>query len=377
MKFNCLQENLSKALTIVGKAISNNPGLPILTNVLLKAEGSELTLSGTDLSTAITVKIGASIDEEGSITVPAKLFSEYVSGLSPTNIQCELEKNILHVTAGKSKFKFNGVDAADYPELPEVPTDAQHIELSPKDFQYCVNLVTFSSSSDSGRPILTGILLNYENEVLTFVGVDGFRLSEKTMPISQKAGPFSVVIPAKTLQEVARILSSSGDSIKMYINDDDNLVMFESDGALISTRILHGEYPDYKKIIPTEKILKCEFSAEALLEAVRLTHVMAKSTSDSNTVPSIKVLFNPTGKIKISSVSEESGAGDVEIDAFVEADAELEVSFNAKYILDFLTNIKAERFSLETNGGVNPALIRPISWDTEDYIHIVMPMRLH
>lgn len=368
MKFTCLQENLSKGLGIVNKAISVKAPLPILSNVLINAEDGRLKLSAFNMETGITTYVGASVDADGAVTVPAKLLSEFVSHLSPGTITGELKDVIFHLSTNKTKSKFNGMEASGFPELPQMSDDLQILELDSKEFAATIVAVGFSAAVDDTRPVLGGILLNYEKGVLTAVSADGFRLSEKVLNLPKKGKAFKVVIPAKTLIEVARLLGNIEGAIKFALDANDNLALFEGDGVLISTRIIDGEFPDYKKLIPGETSLSAEFSAEDLLEAVKLTNVFAKEMNSA-----INLKFDPEGLIRLTSTSQESGENRSEIEAAVTGEM-LEMAFNAKFLLDFLNNIKSERVFFATNGSMNPGLIRGVEQD--DYLHIIMPLRI-
>jgi DNA polymerase-3 subunit beta len=370
MIFTCLQENLSKGLSTVGKAISAKNPLPILANVLIVAEDGRLKLTASNMETSISLYVGASVEEEGAITIPAKLFNEFINNLSPNTLTAELKENILHISTERTKSKFNGVDASSYPALPEFKETSVFIEVEAKDFAGAVMAVAFSAASDESRPVLTGILLQLKGDLLILASADGYRLSEKTMKIKNgNVEDFTVLIPARTLVEVARIFGSIGEKLKISVNKEDNLALFESEGTTVSTRIIDGAFPDYKKLIPAESAHKAEFYTNDLLEAVKLTSVFAKSSENHSP---IKVQVDPEGYIKLTSSSSEAGENDTKVEATVEGDG-LEVVFNSKFLLDFLNNIKADRLIFTSNGNLTPGVVR--APETEDYVHLIMPIR--
>ncbi|OGC48287.1 DNA polymerase III subunit beta [candidate division WWE3 bacterium RBG_16_37_10] len=369
MKFTCLQENLARGLTTIYRAVPTKSTLPILSNVLISAEEGRLKLSATNLETAITTHVGAQTEEPGSTTVPAKLFRDFVLNLPPSTINATLKDDVLHLTSDKTKSKINGVSSDDYPTLPAFGAELPFIELNPSIYSDAISVVAFSASTDESRPVFTGVYLNLSEEKLTIAASDGFRLSEKTIEVkAEKLKNFTVIIPAKTLLEVSKIFSGSEESIKFGVNESENLALFKSEDTLIATRILDGQYPDYKRIIPTESELSVEFSSAELLEAVKLTTVFAKD----NTTP-IKMTFDSKGTMKIGLTSQEIGEHQSEISAQIEGEP-FEIAFNSKYLLDFLNNVKADRISLKSKGKLTPCLIKPA--DSENFIHIIMPMQV-
>ncbi|MFZ5424409.1 MAG: DNA polymerase III subunit beta [Patescibacteria group bacterium] len=367
MKFTCLREKLASGLAIVSKGVPTKASLPILSNVLLTTEDGRLKLSTNNLETAITTYVGASIEAEGSITVPAKMFSEFISNLSADTVEIELKKDVLHVKAGKNSSKFNGVSATEFPPLPTINGD-KTLDLEPSLFSSAVSKVVFSSAIDDTRPVLSGVLLSYDGDTLTFASTDGFRLSEKSIPLKSDTVSFSVVIPAKTILEVSRIFASSTEPVKLIINNDDNLALFESGDILLATRILDGDFPEYKKIIPSSSVLTASFDSTALLEAVKLAHIFAKE--DDNV---IRCAFDPSGTITVSSVSKESGENVSSLEAKVEGDR-VESAFSAKYLLELLNSLKVTEIIFKSNGNLAPGVLTSPS--ENDYLHIIMPMRI-
>lgn len=369
MKFSCLQENLSKGLQAVSRAVPVKGSLPILSNILLSAQNGQLKLSATNLETAITTFVPCSVEEEGALTVPAKLLKDFVTTLSPGVLNAHTQGDALHISSSNTKSKFIGVSATEYPELPVFPESGNFVEIDPMVLQDAVSHVAFASGTDDSRPVFTGIFIQYKDKTLVFASTDGFRLSEKM--ISLESGPstsFSVVIPARTLAEVSKVFASSGEPVSFVLNESENLVLFRSADTTIATRILEGTYPDYKKIIPSEKSLYATFLSEEFLEAVKLTNIFAKEGNFA-----LKLRFDPDGFIRISSVSEETGEHESQIQAEIEGEL-FEVAFNSKYLLDYLNNVKAERILFTTKGNVSPCMLKPEK--VEDFLHIIMPMQL-
>jgi DNA polymerase III subunit beta len=368
MKFSCLQENLEKGLQIVAKAVPVKGSLPILTNILFATEDGRLKLSATNLETAITTYIPCTVQHEGSITIPAKLIREFVANLPPGIINAHLEGHTLAISSQKSKSKFNGTGAEDYPELPNFPSDAKAVELDAKIFADAISFVAFAAGTDDSRPLFSGIYLNCDGERLTIACTDGFRLSEKILTLPKKCDPFSAIIPARTLAEVAKVYAQSSEPLLFALNGNENLALFKSEDTTIATRILDGDYPDYKRIIPQEKTLSAAFATIDFLEAVKLTNVIAKEGDNA-----IKIRFDPEGTIRITSLAEDAGEHQSELSAEIEGDL-MEIAFSSKYLLDYLNNIKTENIDFLTRGNVAPCIFK--SELHQDFIHIIMPMQI-
>jgi len=349
----------------VYKAVPTKSNLPILSNVHLLAQDGRLRLSATNLDTSITTYVGVSIEEEGVITVPAKIFRDLISNLPEGVITITLKKGLLHVRTEDNKAELNTVAAEEYPEIPVMGNDAEVLEIDSTMFADAVKSVVFAAATDTTRPIFSGVYLSFVDGLLSVVASDGFRLSEKVLTLDVPfSKTFSVVIPAKTLLEVARLIVSEVPT-KVSLDDRANLVLFSNQDTVIATRILDGQFPDYKRIIPKEHALEAEISYEDLLEAVRLADVFAQEVDSS-----VKVHFNPEGIISVSSSSPESGKQTSSFKAAVDGD-EMDISLNAKYVLDFLTNVGADKIRFCTQDAMSPCVFRP--FDTQDFLHIIMP----
>ncbi len=370
MKFTCLQENLTDALTKVYRAVPTKSELPILSNILISAEDNRLKISATNLSTTIVTHVGASIEEEGAITIPAKMLRDYIANLSSSSLEAFLKEDILHVNSEATKSRFNGVSAEDYPDLPEENSELKTLEINAQKFYEAISSVSFCASIDDSRPIFTGVYFDCDGKQITIAASDGFRLSEAKITPENKPGKFRVIIPAKTLTDLARVFSDREESIKLTLDTRDNLAIFKQGDTLIATRILDGEYPDYTKIIPEETSTIVELSTNEFLEAVKLTDIFAKE-ADSALVMKI----DPKGFVELVATAQESGEHKHKIKTGVEAKEKLEIGFNSKFLLDFLNNVKSERISISTNGNSAPCIFKAV--DKENYLHIIMPMQIN
>lgn len=368
MIFECLQEYLNKGLSIVNRAVPVKGSLPVLSNVLITAESGKVKLTATNLETVITYTFGADVKEEGSLTVPAKMFQEFISNLEPGKLLINADKNVLNLTSfPKSKAKFNGMAAIEFPEIPSLKENSKHIQINSKTLSNLVSHTHFSSSSDVTRPTLTGTLINYANGSLNFVTTDGFRLSEKSQPIDGDFEEFSVLVPTKSLADVSKIYSNSEDLISINLSESDNLLFFSSGDTSVAVRVIDGAFPDYKRIIPASSVFSAKISAQELLNAVKLTNVFTKEASSP-----IKVDFSNEGLVRVYSTTADSGENVSEFEAEVVGDS-IVLSFNSKYLTDFLTNIKTDTLEISSNGGTTPAVFK--SNNLENFLHLIVPMK--
>jgi len=375
MKFTVLQSDFLKGINVVSKAVSLRGSLPILSNILIQNDAGRLKLCATDLDKSITTWVGAKIDEEGAITVPAKILSEFISNLPPTQIEGSVENTILTLKSQKATATLNGTDAEEFPIPQNLTKGDFNLNLPTSALQGALSEVYFSSATDESRPILTGVFLHKEGNELTIAAVDGFRLSERILKIdyhgqargTQSKEPKSVVIPARTLMEIARLAQSAGDTVNISVLENENMAIFESEDLVATTRILEGEFPDYKKIIPTDKKIKVEVSSIELFNAVKIANVFAKDSSNV-----VKIAINPGEGLFVSSEAFEIGQNRTFVDAQIEGD-KTEIIFDGKFLNDFLSNVKCEELEITTEGPINPVVFKPKERD--DYLHIIMPRR--
>ncbi len=365
MKFTCQQENLEKGLNQVYKAVPNKANLPILSNVHLLAESGRLRISATNLDTSIITYVEASIDEDGAITVPAKIFRDLVSNLPEGLITVTLDKNTLKVETDHNSAKLNTVSADEYPEVPTMHPDMEVLDLDSTEFADAVKSVVFAAASDDSRPVFSGVYLSFTDGVFSVVASDGFRLSEKTLKLDTSfSSSFSAVIPAKTLLEVSRLISPE-EPTSICLDSRSNLVMFKNQDIIVGTRIVEGQFPDYKRIIPEEHAVEVEMAFSDLLSAVRLADVFAQQVDSS-----MKIKFDSEGQVHISASSPESGEHTSSFGATIDGD-EVEIVLNSKYLLDFLNNIGCDKICLTTQNSLSPCVLRSV--EKENFLHLIMP----
>lgn len=370
MKFSINQEKLSRGLQIVTRAVPTKASLPILNNILINANEDSINLSSTNLETAIKITIDAVVKEKGTVAVPARVLKDFISSLNNETLDFAITKNKLVLKTTNSTTKFNGIDPQDYPELPKVSKPDNTNKISSDTLEKINKHVTFSASNDVTKGVFTGIFLKFEDENLISACTDGNRLSEYITKLKEKSqNNFDVVIPAKTFAEVTKIFSDIEDLIDIFINQNDNLVIFKSNNIIVATRILDGNYPDYKRVIPSEFSLTANISLAELDDALKKTNIFAKENDGST----VKIKFDPVEKqLVVSSQAEVSGENRSIVAADIDGDL-LEAAFNSRYLLDFCNNYKIENILIKTNSATSPFLIS--SDDDKNFVHLIMPLQ--
>ena len=245
MKVSCLQDNLAKGLSIVGRAVSPRSTLPVLGNVLLATDAGRLKLSATNLEVGINCWIGAKVEEEGAVTVPARTFIDLVNALPPDKVDMELvvRTQTLNLRAGRSEANVKGIDAQEFPHVP-VPDGEGGVSVDPDDLRNAIEQVAFAAATDESRPILTGVLAKFEDAILTLAAADGFRLSVRTIPLSHAVlDPFSVIIPARALTELGRISGEQKDPVMITVTPTRNQVLFQLTDIVLVSQLIDGNFP--------------------------------------------------------------------------------------------------------------------------------------
>lgn len=376
MRVSVLQENLYRGLSIVSRAISSRPSLPILSNVLMMTEDARLRLSATNLQLGITVWIGAKVDRDGSITLPARTFQDLVATLPPERVDMDLDERTLtlHLNCAGKTANIKGMDAVEFPQVPEFQAD-RAISVRADVFKEMIEQVVFSAAKEENRPVLAGVLLRFEGDVFTMAAADGYRLSVRTTELEFSVGdraPEPFIVPARTLQELGRIIGDDDDEVLIALPDGRGQVMFSLDSVLIVSQLIEGKFPDYEAIIPRRYETSLMAYTTELLAACRSSEVFAKDSAYT-----ARVLIEPgssanePGQVIVAGQSQEKGDAQAPLEATIEGNA-IEISFNIRYLIDVLNVIREDRVVLETSGSTAPGVVRPAGRD--DFIHVIMPM---
>jgi len=373
MKLTCLQENLNRGLNIVGRAVATRTTLPITNNVLLATDGGRLKLVATNLEMALTCWIGAKIEEEGSITVPARLLTEFVNTLPADNIEITLspKTNTLGLKCARFEARISGVDAKEFPPIPKVE-DGIRTTVASDVLHKGVSRVVFAAATEESRPVLTGVDAQFEGSSLTLAAADGFRLAVYTLeigtPVKEKT---EVIIPARTLGEISRLIPDQEEDVEIILNPEKGQALFRLKNAELVSQLVQGTFPNYNQLVPQSYNTRMVVGVSDFLRATKTASIFARDGSGI-----VRLVVNPggeaaPGKVIVSARSEEIGDDLGEIDATVEGE-ESKIAFNGKYLIDVLSVIEEAQVALETTNPSSPGVIRPLG--SENYLHVVMPM---
>jgi len=375
MKVSCLQENLAKGLSVVGRAVSPRSTLPVLGNVLLATDGGRLKLSATNLEVGINCWIGSKVEEEGATTVPARTFIDLVGALPPEQVDMELalRTQTLNVRAGRSEANIKCIDAQEFPLVP-VPEGEGGIPVEPDVLRTAIEQVALAAATDESRPILTGVLAKFEEEQLTLAAADGFRLSVRTIPLPQPiADPFSIIIPARALTELGRISGEQEDPIVITVTPTRNQVLFQLTNIVLVSQLIDGNFPDYRQIIPSDRTTHTVVDTAALLKACKAALIFARDVAHIARVQIQPGSELAPGHMTVSATSAETGDDVSEMDASIEGE-EIEIAFNVRYLIDVLSVIRTPQVALDTTTPSSPGVLRPVG--DVDFTHVIMPMHL-
>ncbi len=375
MKLKCSQENLSRALSVVNRAVSVKASLPILGNILFTAKDGVLSLASSNLETSIVTTVHTSVEQDGVMAVPAKLFNEFISTLTPGNLDLFTEGTSLKVIGVGSSAKFTCMPAEDFPAIPS-PKKGVGVSLNAREFGFAVQACSFCAAVGDSRPALTGVLLKKSGSDFVVVATDGFRLSEKTLSLDDSVSDgddFILLVPAKTLGEIARMFASSEEVVKLTFSDSDNLAVFACDEVVVSIRILDGEFPDYKRIIPANHTLTARAKSSELLQSIKIANVFAKDAKEGNNL--LRLTLDPSGDCLVYSTTAQSGEGSVNIKMAVKGEGAQTLAFNSKYLLDFLNTVKCDELDIYSGGESTPCLFK--SPGIDGFLHLIMPVKLN
>lgn len=366
MKVTASQKLLNKGLGVVSRSISLKATLPVLNNVMISTDKGRLRLSSTNLESGVHYWIGAKIEAEGSTTVPARVLTDFVSSLDENDsISLELEEDLLKVTSSSNRAQLATIGASEFPKVP-VLEDAPSLEINLKEFAKAVNQVSFASSVDEGRPVLTGVLIKVGKGETELVATDGYRLAKKKIKTTS-TGEIETIIPARTLQEVARVCSDSEEEF-LGITPMQNQLLFSLGQVQVVSRVIDGTFPNYEQIIPKETVTKFSMPKAKFSQALKVASIFAKDLGNV-----VRLEVNDSGEVTLTANTAQVGEGLSRTEAEVQGST-LKTAFNAKYLSEALNVIEGDKVFFESAGAVNPTIIKG---EIEgDFFSLIMPVRI-
>ncbi|HEY1085873.1 MAG TPA: DNA polymerase III subunit beta [Candidatus Saccharimonadales bacterium] len=365
MEIEIMQENLAKALQNVSRIASSKASLPILGNVLMRSENNQLRLIGTNLEMAISESVSAKILSPGSITIPARLFSDFIQNLPKEKITLSVKNTILTITSKTNTSKINGVSDEEFPEIPQI-LDDQSTELTIKTdvFKEFVAQTIIAASNDPTRQALTGVYLHTEASKLFAAATDGYRLAEKELPITLETD-IKTIIPVSTLQEVVRSLSDEMKEISLTI--DETQIKFAAEGIEIISKLIDGNFPDYRQLLPGKQDTTLVVSKTELGRVIKLSRLFSKETNGGI------VLEVNDSILTVKSIASEVGENTSNIPVQHEG-ADGSISLNSRYMSDVLGVLELDDIEIGFSGKLS-AIQLSSPGNKKDYRHIIMPIK--
>ena len=369
MKIVCYKDKIIKALNSVVKGVASKTTMPILEGILIQTNDNEIKLTTYDLEIGIEYIMECEIKEQGSTVVNAIMFSEIIRKLPDTEIYISLnDKNLLEIECEGSLYKLATMNPEEFPELPKIEIE-NSIEVDQNVLKNMIRKTIFAVSSEVNRPIFTGCLFEIENNKLNLVAVDWFRLELRSIYLNKQTNNFSAVIPGKTLNEVNKIISDSFEPVKIGVSK--NQALFEMDNCKIVTRILDGEFLNYKNVIPSNWETRIRVNKNSIQNSFERISLISASAIEKEKKYPVKVQVD-IGKVIISCTNQ---TGDAKEELFVSTEGKnLEAGFNPKYFLDSLKAVEDEEVFIEFGTSISPCLIKSV--ENNDYTYMILPIRL-
>lgn len=367
MKAKILRSNFSKALNQVAKIVGNRTTLPVLNNVLISFENGKIKFSATDLEIGITTQIIGKVEEEGKITLPARILTEFVSNNKDESIDINIENLAATLKSDHFEAKIMGISEDEFPTIP-TPTKDCLIKINKKDFLDALKKVSIATATDETRPVLAGVYFHFLETELVLAATDSYRLAEKKIKLENSIAETKAIVPNRTINEVIRLLGTIDDKEVVSIYLDDNQISFKLMDTFVISRLIEGAFPDYNQIVPKEYKIAIKAKLSDIASAVKMASLFAKDSANNN----IKIKIEE-GKVLILSIDTQAGNTKSELNAEVTGD-NIEIAFNARFITEGLSVVSDQEVILKLNTGSSPGLIH--SQKDKDYTYIIMPLKI-
>lgn len=362
MKLQVTQENLAKALNTVARVANSRNSLPILSNVLLKTSNNRLSIAATNLDIGITHYIGSKIEQEGSITVPARLMQDFVSNLPDSVLNLDLKENKLHISNDQYQSTINGIAADEFPVMPAI-SNGTPLTIPAKEFKQALSQVVFAASPDDARPVLTGVYFHSLDGEVVVAATDSYRLAENKL--GKNKTEIDVLVPASAATDLLRIVSDSDK--EAVITHDDQQVLFQVGDVSLVARLIEGNYPDYRKLIPTKFATVAKLARADFINITKVSSLFARESAGSITIKVDEL----EKLVSINAVASQLGENTAKAQAEVKGSGE--VTLNSRYLIDALNAFATEDIEFCFNGKLEPCILRSSS--DPKYLHLIMPLR--
>ena len=375
MKITCKQSDLSRGLSVVSHAVSTRSTLPVLSNILMATDDNRLRLSATNLEIGITCWVPAQVAEEGSVTVPARLLTDFVGGLPQGTVEMSLPAGsyTLSVKSNRNAANIKGMDAGEFPTIPSADSDDPPVLLDASTLKEMIAQVAFAAATDEARPIFTGVLAQVAEDKITLAAADSYRLAVRSADLAANGHPVGdILIPARTLTELARILPAEG-TVQMLITPNRSQVLFHSEGMDLISRLIDGAFPAYQRIMPQSYETRAVLDTGEVKAAAKSVALFAK---DSNNIVTLTIEPGKTdgvepGTAMLQATAEELGDNTSVVNAAVDGKG-LRIMFNVRYLTDVLAVIDTPEVALEMESAQKPGVVKPVG--ATDYTYVIMPM---
>jgi DNA polymerase III subunit beta len=363
LRISCSRDELNRQLAIVSRAASARTTVQVLAGVLLRSEGEKLELSATDMEISLRTPLEAEVATEGAVVVPGKLLAELARLLPGEEVSIEQRENegVVEIVSGAAVYRIHTYNAEDFPRLPDpagttmVPIDAEALlETAAK--------VSRAASRDESRPVLTGILVRFEGENLVMAATDSYRLAVKETSMSGAAPELDAIVPARALMELSRIAQGASE---LQLGLQENQVLFASDGILLTTRRIEGQFPNYHQLLPESFESEVTLPRDELVEVVRRVSVMAQRNAP------LRLRF-AEGELTVSAQTQDIGEGHETMPAAFSGDA-LDIGFNPEFLRDGIESVDGDELRLKLISPLRPAVLQGTG---DDFSYLIMPIRL-
>jgi DNA polymerase-3 subunit beta len=356
---------LFEGVQTTGRAVSSRSSLPILGHLLIRSEDDRLRIAATDHEIGMECTVQSSVEEHGDLTVPARIFTEVLSALPDADVQISVdESNVVNLKCGVSDYTILGLPAEDFPMLPDVK-DESAFRVEKALLREGIKRTIFAVSTEEARPQLTGILLILDEEGIRLISTDTHRLCMQILPVIDSHGTAQAIVPQRAMAELSRLLTDDEGEVSVSVSGSQ--ILFKMENVSLVSRLIEGQFPNYERVIPGEHDRKLSLPTSDFLHSIRRAAIVARENSNR------AILRTVDGKLVVTAESGSVGRAYEEVEVIKEGD-DVEMAFNAKYLLDVLNVMDFEAVDFELTGSLSPGVIK--GQGSDDYLYVIMPMQI-